>query len=280
VFGQQIELQGQSLSTAAQSLGFDAAGSLHMAANAQLTGSGNALSMRAQQDLTVSAIDVGSSGQVSLMSLHGQVSDSGQDSAVDVRAGSFTLYGNGPAMAAGGSALAVLRVDAAQVQIDSPDGLVLRSSEGGDSVFTLAKGSELYRQAVVVGQAQRSTDAPQQGPLPQTQDASLQHWLGGAGAQASSASAGGWMSSLLAPVKAAAAVGGVQAYLSDLRALGSSDDLGLDDELPALGGDGGLAQRLEQAYLLGARASQPTSSGLGSVGSDVFDYWEDALATL
>jgi hypothetical protein len=69
-----------------------------------------------------------------------------------------------------------------------------------------------------------------------------------------------------------------RAYLSQLY--GSTvqvdlADMDAEDELGLLGPV--AAEQLEQAYLLGSLSSQPTAAGVGSVGTDQFEYWDETL---
>jgi hypothetical protein len=275
-FGAQasrIEIAGQGAVQATTVL--VSRGAITMAAGALLATGDHDLTLRAGGDLQIARLDAGSGGVVLVSG--GRILDADNDSATNVRAAWLVMRGLGPVLAAGQSAHpAAIDVEAARVDIDIPGGLVLRDTAAdGRTRYNLLLGGVLYQQIEAQG--------------PSTRAAS-----GGTPADAGVAAA--WLNALRplselrdTETRARSALG-VVAQFADLPEQSAAAlylaSLTADPVLPdpalavhtGLSAEAwGLALRLEQGWVLGSASRQPAATGLGGLGTDGFDYWEDSL---
>jgi len=225
-----------------------------------------------------------SSGVVSIDAGSGTVTDTNNDTAVDIFAKGVNFYGYGPDSAAAGN---VLEVQAEVVRVAAPQGSVVRYADAeGNIHFDVINAGKSYEQLVVKGVATvtRVTEDPST-LLSKDRDALL-----AAGIPASSSlvsamvpvSAKSMMSFDVRPASAPNAMA-VSRYLSSVDNTGSGVTLQLLDAAPAddsLLSDAsyGIAERLRQSYVLGSPGEQPLVSGLETFSQDTFEYWVDSLS--
>jgi hypothetical protein len=276
-----LELSG-SVSTLHQSafVGIDAAGSITMNAGSGLRAPGVDLTLQARGNVAVTALDLRASdrsGTVTLSSQSGVISDADLDSSVNIYAGAVVMRGDGPLYQAGSQA-AVIEVDAQRVNVDAGHGVVMRDGGAdGSSVFNMVDGSTVRQELVVKGPALRETSTPTAIQQMTSNASEFATWLSALQRGAGLLGAAKFSQSVLS---AAVPVHGNTAdYLDhlgyDAAMTVSGISLSASDML--LPQSYGLADRLAKAYLLGAKALQPCSSGLQPVGADSFDYWEESL---
>jgi hypothetical protein len=281
VFGGNIELSGP-VSTLHQSafVGLDAAGSITMNAGSGLRAPGVDLTLQARGNVAVTALDLRASdrsGTATLSSQSGVISDADLDSSVNIYAGAVVMRGDGPLYQAGSQA-AVIEVEAQRVNVDAGHGVVMRDGgTDGSSVFNMVDGSTVRQELVVKGPALRETSTPTAIHQMSSNASEFAAWLSALQRGAGLLGAAKFSQSVLS---AAVPVHGNTAdYLDhlgyDAAMTVSGISLSASDML--LPQSYGLAERLAKAYLLGAKALQPCSSGLQPVGADNFDYWEESL---
>ncbi|MBU3897991.1 MAG: hypothetical protein KJ614_03545, partial [Gammaproteobacteria bacterium] len=268
-------------------------GNISMAAGTRLDSRGGDIQIRADnaQSVTISTLNARSAdlsvrGIVDIQAGSGTITDANLDTAVDIFAKAVNLHGYGPDSATGGD---VLEAVADAVRVDTPQGTVVRHGDlQGRTHFDVIDAGKLYQQIVVVGAVTRVTEDP--ATLLEKDDAALlAAGLPLNSALLSSPMAFSPLASLASAIQIApSAVSNmaVSRYLASAPSepLDSSITLtGLD--LGGLNGSDllsdnsyGIANRLQQSYVLGSPGEQPFSSGLDTFSQDTFEYWVDTLS--
>ena len=270
-------------------------GSISMAGATRIDSRGGDVSVTASGNLSLATINARSSdltqgGIVNIRSNSGTISDSNLDNAADIFAKAINLYGYGPSTTSTGN---VLEAVAEVVQILTPQGVVVRDSGvDGRAYFNVMHAGNLYQELVVVGSVTRVTEDP--ATLLQKDDAALI----AAGIPRNSGLLRSPVSSLFLSsltyanqtVPSFDANLTVSAYLSGTSAndaLNSAVSLaGLNGVTGTSGGETnllsnpsyGIADRLQQSYILGTPGEQPLISGLSTFSQDSFEYWVDTLS--
>jgi hypothetical protein len=268
-------------------------GDISMAGGTRLDSRGGDIQIGAAhaQTVAISTInarsgDLSVSGVVNLDAGGGTITDANHSSAPDIFAKAVSFTGYGPAT---GSGAAVLGVVAEVVQVNAPQGLVVRDTGAdGRTYFNVMSGGHLYQQLVVEGAVTRVTEDP--ATLLQKDDAAL--IAAGLPLNSSllqSPVAVQSLASSISPFQTAPAFAtsmAVSRYLATpsvndalismidlgaMNAVGSTTDLLSDNSY-------GIASRLQQSYILGTPGEQPFISGLDTFSQDTFEYWIDNLS--
>ena len=249
----------------------------------------NALNATAVSIATINARsgDLSVRGIVDIRAGGATISDANRDAAADIFAKAINMSGYGPSATGNGN---VLEAVADLVRIDVPSGSVVRhSGTDGRTYYDVVRAGQLYQQIVMIGNTTRVTEPPST-LLPKGNAA-----LAAAGVPASSKlMTGSVVTQAVPPVNApvfapATAFGLGTAASRYLASLSSSASLKGDVVLKGLdvGGEAddllsdssyGLANRLQQSYVLGTPGEQPLISGQDTFSRDNFDYWVDTLA--
>jgi hypothetical protein len=226
-------------------------------------------------------------GVVDIQAGGATIVDANHDTAVDVFAKAVNLSGYGPDSAGNGD---VLEAVAEVVRVDAPQGSVLRHSDlSGRTYFDVVNAGKLYQQIVVVGAVTRVTEDPT--TLLQKDDTAL--LAAGLPRNSSLLHAPTAVTSMAAMISQSAIAPtftsgtAVSRYLSavtvgdalsgsiNLQGLDTSADAGID---LLSSNTYGIADRLQQAYILGTPGEQPLVSGLSTFSQDTFEYWVDTLS--
>ncbi|MCX7257383.1 MAG: hypothetical protein NTZ64_11760, partial [Polaromonas sp.] len=288
-----------SMTTAASITLTSSGGSIAMAAGTRLSSSGGDVQLKVSDGHSIflgvldtrAAGAVQGSGIVTIESGSGTITDVNNDDAVNVYAKAVNFFGYGPDSAAAGN---VIEVQAEVVRVSAPQGTVLRHSDlNGYAHFELINAGRLYEQMVVMNAVTRVTENP--ATLLLKDDAALI----AAGLPLSSALLSSPKSVSLQPladligyVTPLQEVGNLKVlhYLaaSDTGALtgqpsslmGSMDNGGTTASSDILLSDAsyGIADRLQQSYVLGTPGEQPLISGLSGFSLGNYDYSVDTLA--
>ena len=283
-----------------------------MRPDALLMTRGGELTLQSQGNLALGLLDTrngadpAAAGGVLLVSHGGTISDAAADEALNVQAGWLVMRGRGPLLAAGQTtAAAAIDVAVERLDIDDRSGLMLRDTgTDGRTRFNLLSGGLLYQQMVATGGPLRTAAAliGDNSALSAGGQAQIAAWMAAMRPlselrEASSAQRSA-LTSLDAALPASSAAAGYLAALtagdgSALSASGSANPgagtanalqqgpnglLQMSAEALLADASFGLAQRLEQAWLLGSSSQQPAATGQQSLGSPRFDIWEDSLA--
>ena len=286
--GNVVLNSGISTATTSQVSVVSSGGSITMAESTRLDSLGGNIKL-AGNGLTLGYIDARSAdrtviGIVNIDAGSSTVTDANRNSAPDVYAKAINFTGYGPATGTSGD---VIEVVADVVQISVSKGLVVRDTGAdGRTYFNVMDGGKLYQQLVVEGtNVTRVTEDP--AALLQKTDAELI----AAGLPSSSSllrspvltqatavlfspapqfTSSMAVSRYLAPASTSAVLQG-DIVLSGTTVNGYGDDLLSDSSY-------GLANRLQQAYILGTPGEQPLVSGLDTFSQDTFEYWVDTLS--
>jgi hypothetical protein len=255
-------------------------GDLVMAAGSRLATADHPVTLRAAGALTLAEVDAGTAGVVLVAG--GLISDADNDSATNIRAGWLVMRGLGPVLAPGQSSNpAAIDVEAARIDLGADGGGVVLRDTGADgrTRYNLLQGGVLYQLVEASGESSRAAS----GGDSVNSASEAAAWLNAVRPLSELRDGDGRKTGLAAlrgdslarlPEDSAAAL-----YLATLKATPLEAAPAL--ALPAAGLSAesfGLAQRLEQSWLLGSASLQPAAGGLSHVGSDRFDYWEDSLA--
>jgi hypothetical protein len=276
---------GISTGTTSQVSVVSSGGSITMAQGTGLNSLGGNIEL-AGNGLTLGYINRNSAvGIVKIDAGSSTVTDANRNSAPDIFAKAINFTGYGPATGTAGD---VLEVVADVVQISVPKGLVVRDTGAdGRTYFNVMDGGKLYQQLVVEGtNVTRVTEDP--AALQNKTNAELiaaglptnSSWLNQSVLTQSTAAffslapqltSSTAVSRYLAPASTGAVLQG-DIVLSGMTVSGfDSDDLLSDTSY-------GLANRLQQAYILGTPGEQPLVSGLDTFSQDTFEYWVDTLS--
>jgi hypothetical protein len=268
-------------------------GSLTMAQGTRLDSRGGNIDFTSSKDLAIGTVDARSadlsvSGVVTINAGSGTVTDANQNGTADIFAKAINFTGYGPVTGSTGD---VLEVVAEVVQITVPQGIVVRDTGAdGRTAFNVMNSGKLYQQLVVEGVVTRVTEDPNALLNTNKTDAELiaagiprnsqllqnpvdvQFFT----ASMVTSSTASNMTTLTAVSRYLAAPTAHDSLLStiDLSGLGAdvlSGDLLSDSSY-------GLANRLQQAYVLGTPGEQPFVSGLDTFSQDTFEYWVDTLS--
>ncbi len=275
VHGRDVSLRGAGALDITGVFQVDATGAIRMEAATALVLHGAGAAFAAGGDVVLGRVDAGT-GVVAVSSSRGTVRAAAAGGAVNVVAGDFVMRGRGPLMQGGQPTLPALVVQASRIDVDAPDGLVVRDSDGSVSAFNLLAGGQSYRQLLAVGQPTRTTspmDPAEAGPLGAFAlqlDTPLRQAF-----SASSLAAVSLSPTLsLAPADADSAT---QAYLDGLA--GGSVAVAVA-QLDAGDATGALGTALAQSHVLGTAAAQPDAAGTATVQAQSFDFWEDEVLAL
>ena len=286
VAGGRIDVQG-SASLAGKDLVLDSSGAIAMAADASLGSAGGDLTLRGAADIAVGQLDTrgaAAAGSVLLASSGGTISDAARDTLVNIHTGVLVMRGHGPLLAAGASSsLDAVDVQAARLDIDAAQGVVLRDSGlDGKTRFNLVNGDLLYQQLVAEGAPPRGASAPAgaSGALGTADGgASIAAWLGALRPLAElrdtdqRAHAALWQAG-------AGYAAGADNYSEAAAAIGATSS-GADQALDYLAAlTAGIATPPDPArhWLLGQESSQPWASGASLLRSAHFEVWSEALS--
>jgi hypothetical protein len=170
------------------------------------------------------------------------------------------------------------------VQITVPQGLVVRDSGAdGRTYFNVMNGGNLYQEMVVVGSVTRVTEDPAAllsrnvraeliaAGLPTTSSL-VPAAIPTAFAQSSYSQGGNLM--VMSYLASGSTAQNVEGNIA-LTTVGDTFDGGfglLSDQ------SYGIADNLQQSYVLGSPGEQPLISGLTTFSQDTFEYWVDTLS--
>uniref|UniRef100_UPI0025FF649F beta strand repeat-containing protein n=1 Tax=uncultured Pseudacidovorax sp. TaxID=679313 RepID=UPI0025FF649F len=276
VHGRDVSLRGAGALDITGVFQVDATGAIRMEAATALVLHGAGAAFAAGGDVVLGRVDAGT-GVVAVSSSRGTVRAAAAGGAVNVVAGDFVMRGRGPLMQGGQPTLPALVVQASRIDVDAPDGLVVRDSDGSVSAFNLLAGGQSYRQLLAVGQPTRTTspmDPAEAGPLNAAFALQLDTPLRQAFSASSLAAVSLSPTLSLAPADADSAT---QAYLDALA--GGSVAVAVA-QLDAGDAAGALGTALAQSHVLGTAAVQPDAAGTATVQAQSFDFWEDEVLAL
>jgi hypothetical protein len=282
---------GMSTSSASRVVLTSTAGAITMGQGTRLDSRGGDVEVNAANGLAVGLINARSSdlnvhGVVTISAGAGVITDANKDNNPDIFAKAVDFRGYGPTVGSGGD---VLEAVAEVVHISVPQGVVVRDSGAdGSTSFNVMSGGKLYRQIVVQGSATRVTEDP--ATLLQKADSDLiaaglpptssllrsPIALRSAGAPLAPAMPTPVAMSSMAVSRylGATSVNETLAHTVDLKAL----DVKSTQNPDLLSANSyGIANRLQQSYILGTPGEQPFISGLNTFSQDTFEYWVDTL---
>lgn len=233
-------------------------GRVVMAAGSLLDSGGRQITLQAAGDLGVARIVAGAAGVV-LDSAGGTIYDSGNDRSTDVSAAWLLMRGHGPALAAGqSSTVAAIDVEAAVLDLGAAGGVTLRDSGTDGRVrYNLLEGGAVYQWLEAPATSQRAASA-----APGATPAAVAEGL-----------------AALRPLAALRDAGETRrmAWQAEPREGASALYLEAITAAPAEAG-GWLAQRLEQAWLLGQAGEQPVAAGGRLGATPTVELWDEALS--
>jgi len=236
---------------------------------------------------TVVAVSSTASGIVNIDAGNGIITDANQNSTADVIARVVNMVGYGPSAGSSGD---VLEAAAEVVHFSVPSGLVVRDTgTDGRTYFRVMDGTKVYQQLVVDGHSvTRVTEDPNvllkktdaeivaagvpsnstllRNPTPTPSTAVLFAPTASLPIFTSTTAASRYLGT----------VSTAQALQGDVLLQGIDLNTSVDDLLSS--NSYGLANRLEQSYVLGTPGEQPLVSGLDTFSQDTFEYWVDTLS--
>jgi hypothetical protein len=230
--------------------------------------------------------DLSVGGIVSIDAGSGTVTDANRNSTADIFAKAVDFTGYGPSIT---SAENVLEVVAEVVQISAPQGLVVRDTGAdGRTYFNLMNGGQLYRQMVVEGtDVARVTEKPAD-LLTRSDSELIAAGIPSTSSLLTTSISGDLSAAVFAFAPASFSSPAASRYLAssdtiDLLAgdvvLNGIDANGLTGDANLLSDNSyGLANRLQQSYILGTPGEQPLVSGLDTFSQDNFEYWVETLS--
>jgi hypothetical protein len=268
---------GLKLSRGGADLVASAGTTLRMAAGSAATTPGGDLALLAAGDLVVGTLDTrmagAPSGTVLLSSSGGIITDAGVDASTDVFARLLTLRGRGPTLLPGTlETAAAVDVAAAQVDVDAPLGLVVRDTGSDGRVrINLIDGGLLLQEMVAEGPTARQASTAQAGNAAAAGAAGLAAWLAAMDLQRA----------LNAPWSRPALSAGTDTVWDGSAGPSATAAAYLTHTVQgttvAEALEGGLARRLEQAWVLGTTSSQILASGAAAAGTMAYELWDDSL---
>ena len=268
-------------------------GNITMAAGTRVDSRGGNIQVSALGNLALATINARSadliqSGVVDIRSESGTISDANLDSTADIFARAINLYGYGPSTVSGGD---VLEVVADLVRVLVPQGLVVRDSgTDGRAYFNVMNSGNLYQELVVIGSVTRVTEDPA-GLLKKDDAALIAAGIPANSRLLRSPVSSLYLSSLTGSAQSMPDIAANLTVSSYLSAASAKDALTSSISISTLSGKGdnaeasllldpayGVADHLQQFYILGTPGEQPLVSGLSTFSQDTFEYWVDTLS--